>query len=86
MRRLKCHRCGSSDLVLREVRFEHAEYDGGLFVNERDRIEARGEGIYSPGEIQPHLTLIECRGCGHEWHPRRWFDGIQPEEALSCPV
>jgi hypothetical protein len=78
MRQLRCHRCGSADLVLHEARLEHGEWDGGLFVNEEGGIEARGDGYFEPGEIQPGLTRIECSACGHEWHPRRNFDGSKP--------
>lgn len=77
VRQLKCHRCGSADLVLHETRFEHAEYDGGLFVNENGHIEARGIAYFEAGEIQPSLTLIDCATCGHEWHPRRSIDGVE---------
>jgi hypothetical protein len=77
-RQLKCHRCGSAELVLRETRYEHAKYDGGLFVNDHGRIEARGDGWFTPGDIQPALTRIECESCGHGWHPRRQFDGSLP--------
>lgn len=79
---LKCHRCRSSDLVLHETRHEHAEFDSGLFINEQGRIEARGNGHFTPGEIQPGLTRIECTSCGHEWHPRGEFTGtLHGEEA-----
>jgi hypothetical protein len=71
---LQCHRCRSASLLLRETRYEHAEYDGGLFVDD-DMIRACGDGIFTPGEIQPKLTVIECQDCGHAWHPRRGFDG-----------
>jgi len=74
-RRLRCHRCGSSDLILREAWLEHAEYDGGLYIDQDGRIEADGEGFFSGGEIQSHLTEIECDGCGHVWRPRRAFSG-----------
>jgi hypothetical protein len=55
--------------------YEHAEYDGGLFINENGRIQARGNGYFTPGAIQSRLTRITCETCGHEWHPRRGFDG-----------
>jgi len=74
---LKCHRCGAADLVLYETRFEHAEWDGGLFINDEGRIEAHGEGFFTPGEIQSRLTRIECAACGHNWHPRRFFAGAR---------
>ena len=77
MRRLTCHRCGSAELVLHETRHDHAEFDGGLFVNDQGSIEARGDGYFTPGEVQPRLTRIECSACGHEWHPRRTFIGSQ---------
>jgi hypothetical protein len=75
VRQLTCHRCGSAGLVLHETRYEHAEFDGGLVINEEGRIEARGAAYYQPGEIQPGLTRIECASCGHDWHPRRQFAG-----------
>jgi hypothetical protein len=74
---LKCHGCGSADLVLYETRHEHAEYAGGLFVNEQNHIEAAGRATYAPGELQPSLTRVKCESCGHEWHPHRQFDGIR---------
>lgn len=74
-RPLRCHRCGSPDLILREARLEHAEYDEGLYVDQDGRIRAHGEGTSAAGEIQPQLTEIECPGCGHCWHPRRGFGG-----------
>lgn len=83
-RQLKCHRCHSADLVLRETHLEHAEFDGGLFVNGEGRIEARGNGIFTAGEIQPGLTRVECLSCGHEWRPRREFTGTMLEEETGC--
>ena len=74
-RQLRCHRCRSAELVLHEAYLEHSAWDGGLFINGQGRIEARGAGYLSPGEIQPQLTEIECRSCGHRWHPRRTFAG-----------
>ena len=74
-KRLSCHRCGSADLVLRETRHEHAEFDSGLFISEQGHIQACGSGHFTPGEIQSSLTRIECTACGHEWRPRRVFDG-----------
>lgn len=74
-RQLRCHRCGSAELLLRETRYDHAEWDGGLYVTDQGTIAARGEGIFSQGEIQPKLTEIECEGCGHTWRPRRRFRG-----------
>jgi hypothetical protein len=79
-KQLKCHGCGSTDLVLHETRFEHAEYDGGLFVNEQGHLEAAGTGIFTAGEIQPRLTWIKCETCRREWRPRRQFDGITVTE------
>jgi hypothetical protein len=66
--------------MLYETRYEHAEYDGGLFVNDDSQLEARGEAVYSAGEIQPALTAIKCESCGHEWHTNWRFIGIQKEE------
>jgi hypothetical protein len=65
-------------LVLHETRYEHAEFSGGLFVNEDGRIEARGHACFTPGEIQHGLTRIECLSCGYGWRPRRAFTGIPP--------
>jgi hypothetical protein len=76
MKQLTCHRCGSPDLVLHETYLEHSEFDGGLFINDQGRIEARGEAVHTPGDIQPRLTRIECLACRHEWRPRREFSGI----------
>ena len=78
-RQLECHRCSSADLVLYETHLEHAEFDGGLFVSEEGRIEARGDAHFTAGEIQPALTRIKCMSCGHEWHPRRAFAGTTLE-------
>jgi hypothetical protein len=77
MEKLRCHRCKSPDLVLHETRHEHAEIVGGLVINEEGRIEGHGDAWFTPGEIQPQLTRIECNGCGHEWRPRRLFAGIK---------
>jgi hypothetical protein len=77
-KQLRCHGCGSADLVLRETHYEHAEFDGGLFVTEQGRLEAAGTATFTPGDIQTRLTRIECESCGREWHPRREFDGIPP--------
>lgn len=74
-RPLRCPECKSTDLVLHETRFEHAEYNGGLFVNARGHLEAAERAQFTPGEIQTRLTRIECAGCGRDWHPRRPFDG-----------
>lgn len=82
-KRLRCYGCGSTDLVLHETRYEHAEYDGGLFVNEQGRIQALDSGISTPGEIQPELTRIECTACGYDWHPRRPFAGSVELETRS---
>ena len=60
---------------MRETRYDHAEWDGGLYVNGEGRIVARGEGTFTPGDIQHKLSEIECEGCGHSWHPRRIFNG-----------
>lgn len=81
MRRLKCHRCGSAELVLYEVYQEHGQYDGGLFVNDGGRIQARGSAVLSQGDVQPRLTRIECESCGHNWHPRRAFAGGEADGA-----
>jgi hypothetical protein len=75
--RLTCHRCGSPDLILRETRHNHAEWDGGLYVADDGTIEASGEGIFSEGDIQSSLTEIECEGCDHIWRPRRRFTGAR---------
>jgi hypothetical protein len=66
--------------VLYETHYEHAEFDGGLFINEEGSIEARGDGYFTAGEIQAALTRIECLSCGHEWHPRRTFAGTMLKE------
>ena len=76
MRRLRCRKCRSVDLVLHETRLEHAEYDGGLYVNEQGCIEARGIGYFEPGEIQPRLTRINCAACGHELAPAALSPGV----------
>jgi hypothetical protein len=82
MRELRCHQpnCGSTDLILREAFLSYGEYDEGLLINDAGHIEARGESILSNGSIQPQMTEIECRSCGHAWHPRRTFDGAQSQE------
>jgi hypothetical protein len=72
---LRCHRCGSAELVLQETRHDHAEWDGGLFVNEEGNIEAHGEGWFTQGDIQRAMARIRCESCGHEWRPRRRFIG-----------
>lgn len=72
---LLCHRCGSADLSLMEVRHEVAIYDEGLYLDADGRIRAHGKGISTAGETQPQLTEIECLNCGHSWHPRRDFAG-----------
>lgn len=77
---LRCHRCRSENLILRETRHEHAEWDGGLIVDADGQIRAWGDGIFTPGDIQSQLTRIECEDCGHDWHPRRWFAGSTAEE------
>jgi hypothetical protein len=77
---LTCRNCGSAGLILYETRFEHAEYAGGLFVNEQGHLEAAGEGYFTPGDVQPRLTRIECESCGRTWRPRRQFDGISVTE------
>jgi hypothetical protein len=66
--------------VLHETRLEHAEWDGGLFINEQGSIEARGDAWFTPGEVQPKLTRIECQDCGHSWHPKRWFAGSKEQQ------
>lgn len=73
---LRCHRCQSAELVLHETRHEHAEYDGGLFIDKDGRLAAHGEASFAPGEVQPALTRIECGSCGHSWRPRRSFTGV----------
>jgi hypothetical protein len=77
-RQLTCHRCRSAELILRETRYDHAEYDGGLYLNDAGSIMFAGEGIFTPGDILPALSAIECAGCGHTWHPRRHVAGSQP--------
>lgn len=77
MRKLRCHHCGSADLVLLETRYEHAEYDGGLLVNDEGDLEARGEAFYTAGDVQDRLTRIKCDSCGRSWHPRRPFAGMR---------
>lgn len=81
MRQLKCHRCGSPELVLYETYHEHGQYDGGLFVNDEGQIQARGGATMRQGEVQPNLTRIECESCGHDWHPRRPFTGGEVDGA-----
>lgn len=76
MSSLCCHRCGSAALVLIEVFQSHARYDEGLYLDQ-GAIHAHGEAVISPGDIQPRLTEIECEGCGHTWHPRRRFAGVE---------
>lgn len=72
---LRCHRCRSMRLTLREAHLEWAEYDGGLFIRDNGQIGALGDGYFNSGDIQPTRTEIECQGCGHRWHPRRAFAG-----------
>lgn len=78
-RQLRCHRCRSAELILREARLEVAEYHGGLHIRADGRIEAVGEGFSNPGEILTGRTEIECEDCGHAWHPRRDFAGERHE-------
>jgi hypothetical protein len=72
---LRCHRCRSMNLILRETRYDHAEFNGGLFIRDDGKLAALGDGYFSPGDVQPKLTEIECESCGHSWHPRRDFAG-----------
>jgi ribosomal protein L37E len=73
---LRCHRCGSADLALLEIYHECGVYDEGLYLDADGAIRAHGSAVLSQGEIQPQLTEIECRACGHAWHPRRRFAGV----------
>jgi hypothetical protein len=61
--------------VLHEARYEHAEFDGGLFVNEYGQLAAHGDGYFFTGDGIEKMTKIECRSCGHWWRPRRSFAG-----------
>lgn len=72
---LVCHRCRSTNLILREVRHEIAEWSDGLFIRDDGQIVAAGTGYSYAGDVQPQLTEIECGGCGHIWHPKRQFAG-----------
>ncbi len=72
---LRCHRCGSADLVLNEVIHEHVRYEEGLYLDGAGVIRALGVNIRTPGDPQPKLTEIECLNCAHSWHPRRRFAG-----------
>lgn len=72
---LRCHRCRSMRLTLREARLEWAEYDSGLFICDDGKIAALDHGYFNTGDVQPKLTEIECANCGHCWHPRRDFGG-----------
>jgi hypothetical protein len=74
-RMLRCHRCRSMRLILREPHYEWAEYDGGLFIREDGQIAALGDGCFDAGDPERKLTEIECESCGHTWHPRRVFAG-----------
>lgn len=74
-RQLRCHRCGSPDLILREAHYEWGEWSDGLYVREDGTIGASGEAIFNPGDPDPKRTEIECGSCGHSWHPRREFTG-----------
>lgn len=75
-RTLRCHKCNSPDLLLREAHLEWGEWGfGGLVVTDDGEIRASGEASWRPGDPQPALTEIECGGCGHFWHPRREFAG-----------
>jgi hypothetical protein len=74
-KQLRCHRCGSGDLVLREAHLEYGEWQDGLVVNAKGEIQAQGEAVFNPGDPVPGLTEIDCQDCGHCWHPRREFTG-----------
>lgn len=70
-RQLACHRCHSPDLVLVEAFLTCATWSDGLTLTDDGRIRLRGEAYFRRGEIQPALTEINCKACGHSWHPRR---------------
>jgi len=80
-RKLRCHRCRSDDLVLREVLQEISEWPDGLFLDDRGQIVAAGEAIRNYGQTVPRLSEVECQGCGHVWHPRRYFAGAAKDTA-----
>lgn len=81
VRRLRCHRCGSTDLTVAEVCHEHGSFSS-IVVTEDGQLAALDEAVFSAGDIQPKLTRVHCHDCGHNWHPRRNFAGhITEDEA-----
>ena len=73
-KRLRCHRCGSVDLMLSETTYEHHRWWDGVVV-EDGRLWPLGEAIHDTGEIVTELTVLICQACKHRWRPRRSVGG-----------
>ena len=72
MNRLRCHRCRSDALLLSEVCEEYGTWDQ-IVVTQVGTLASLGAMEKEPGEVI--RTRIRCEACGHEWVPRRSFEG-----------